>query len=127
MEKFSRPDRSHYVLDMMPDTVEFTDDTTGKSERLVVIQIWVDPNFRDAHRDPVLREFLANIYDRKEILGLVRYSEREAITLLPPAFTGTGKWVEFNSSYAGPTPILAEEKQTSRMIKMAAIRREMNL
>ena len=50
----SRPDRAHYVVDTAPDYV------TGRENGQIipVIQIWVDPGYRDAHRDPALRAYL---------------------------------------------------------------------
>jgi Putative zinc- or iron-chelating domain len=48
-----RPDRSHYVVDLVPDFVK-----TDEGKTVPVIQIWCDPNYRDAHRDPALRAFL---------------------------------------------------------------------
>jgi hypothetical protein len=52
--ELARPDRSHYVVDVSPDFIR-TDDGTV----VAVIQVWVDPGYRDAHRDPALRAYLA--------------------------------------------------------------------
>src|SRR4051794_9187127 len=52
----SRPDRTHYVIDIMPDYV--TVESEGRTGRLTVIQIWCDPDYPDAHRDPDLRAWL---------------------------------------------------------------------
>ena len=53
-EGLSRPDRSHYVIDLMPDFVTLRDDATGQANHVQVVQIWVDPKHPDAHRDPAL-------------------------------------------------------------------------
>jgi hypothetical protein len=89
----SRPDRSHYVLDILPDYVSVTDNATGEKTNLEVIQIWCDPNHPDAHRDPALRAYL----ERRAIegkIGLVRYNARDAFALMPPAMSADRQWHE---------------------------------
>jgi hypothetical protein len=54
----SRPDRVHYVIDVMPDHVELEDKQTGERTPVEVIQVWIDPDYLDAHRDPALRAYL---------------------------------------------------------------------
>src|SRR5215471_3194906 len=44
-----RPDRAHYVIDVMPDFITLTDNETGEKHTIEVIQVWVDPDYRDAH------------------------------------------------------------------------------
>lgn len=51
----SRPDRVHYVIDVMPDFVRVGPD----SQAVPVVQVWIDPDYPDAHRDPRLRAYLA--------------------------------------------------------------------
>lgn len=88
----SRPDRSHYVLDLMPDFITAVDNLNGTRHELEVVQIWVDPKYPDAHRDPALRAYLAKLGE-KNIVGLVRYDEEVAITIIPPPMAG-GEWIE---------------------------------
>jgi hypothetical protein len=38
-----RPDRAHYVIDLMPDYVTHIDNKTGEQRNIQVVQIWVDP------------------------------------------------------------------------------------
>src|SRR3954470_3807379 len=78
-----RPDRSHYVIDMMPDYVTVSDNATGKQQRVPVVQIWVDPKHRDAHRDPALRRWLER-RGEQGIAALVRYTATEGFALWPP-------------------------------------------
>lgn len=88
----SRPDRSHYVIDIMPDHV--TAEYGGVSGNIEVVQIWVDPKYPNAHRDPALRRYL----ERRAVentIGIVRYGTSEAIVLLPPTMTGESDWIEF--------------------------------
>lgn len=96
----SRPDRSHYVIDMMPDFVSVLDHATGQRMSIEVIQIWIDPNFPDAHRDPALRAYLEE-YGKRGIMALVRYNSETAISLIPPSMTD-GEWVEFRNGEQDP-------------------------
>jgi hypothetical protein len=84
-----RPDRSHYVIDIMPDIVKGENAELGMSVDLEVIQIWIDPRYPDAHRDPALRRYL----DRQKKGALIRFNERDSIFLAPPSVTGEG-WYE---------------------------------
>jgi hypothetical protein len=104
MDELRRPDRSHYVVDIMPD---FVTATTHNGERvsMEVVQIWVDPDYPDAHRDPALRAWLI----RKNKIGLIRYSDREAITLFPPAMMDTGQWFERRSNLSREAPHTAAQ------------------
>lgn len=85
-----RPDRSHYVIDPLPDYVTITQTETGKREHHEVVQIWVDPDYPDAHRDPALRAFL----ERQGKVGLVRYDNTRGFSLFPPATAADGQWHE---------------------------------
>lgn len=94
----SRPDRAHYVVDMMKDYVEVSDPETGETVmKQPVAQIWADPKHPDAHRDPALREML----DKMKIAGLVRYTNapgRNGVLLVPPSLTGQAEFVEIQSN-----------------------------
>jgi hypothetical protein len=80
------------VLDIVPDFVTIVID--GEETNIQVVQVWVDPNYPDAHKDPALRRWLER-RAKQNILGLVRYNERDALCLLPPDWSIHGKWVEF--------------------------------
>jgi len=86
----SRPDRVHYVIDTMPDYVEVAE--TG--QKIPVLQIWCDPDYPLAHRDPALRKLL----DERHVVALIRFDERDAMTLFPPSLTADRKWVEHTGS-----------------------------
>lgn len=94
----SRPDRSHYVVDLMPDFVTMRDDATGAVQHIQVVQIWVDPKFPDAHRDPALRAYLERRAE-ENIIGLVRWDNEKAIALFPPALSSDGQWHETESNF----------------------------
>jgi hypothetical protein len=101
----SRPDRSHYVLDIMPDFITATDDS-GTFD-IEIIQIWVDPKYPDAHHDPALRAYLAE-QGKRNVAGLIRYGETEAFVLVPPAMTG-GEWIEHRDTQMRPKTHSAQE------------------
>jgi hypothetical protein len=86
-----RPDRSHYVIDIMPDFITLDD---GEHRANVeVVQIWVDPNYRDAYRDPALLAYLTR-RGEEGIAAIIRYSESDGFVLFPPAMTHDGQWKE---------------------------------
>jgi len=88
-----RPDRCHYVVDSVVDYVTaVTDD--GKSNEVSVLQVWVDPDFPDAHRDPKLRAYLLMMAQEFRCAALIRYDESRAFMLVPPPMTNDGKWLE---------------------------------
>jgi len=89
-----RPDRCHYVIDPIPDFVRYRpEDGIGDEYVMAVVQIWIDPDFPDAHHDPGLRAFLERLADKKNMAALIRTNERDAFSLFAPAITGAG-WIE---------------------------------
>jgi len=92
-----RPDRSHYVVDIMPDFVTVRNDETGELEHIQVVQIWVDPRFPDAHRDPALRAYLER-RAKERIIGLVRWNNNDGMVLFPPSLSEGGVWHERRSN-----------------------------
>lgn len=89
----SRPDRSHLVIDLMPDFITLTDNDTGQQQHIGVVQVWCDPKHRDAHRDPQFRAYV----ERRAAQGhavLVRFNSHEAITLFAPQLSSDGQWHE---------------------------------
>jgi hypothetical protein len=87
-----RPDRAHFVVDVMPDFIR-ADDGDGRIEEVPVVQIWVDPDFPDAHRDPALRDWL----DRTGQVALIRYSSGDGFCLFPPSRMASREWMEKGS------------------------------
>src|SRR5215471_20912157 len=41
--KLKRPDRSGYVIDMMPDLIVQENNKTGEKTETMVLQVWIDP------------------------------------------------------------------------------------
>ena len=95
--ELSRPDRSHYVIDVMPDFVTVVDNATGEKTNVQVVQIWIDPDCPDAHRDPALRRWLErrNEQGLGQVAALIRYNARDAITLIPPSMSQDRQWHEY--------------------------------
>lgn len=84
-----RPDRSHYVLDEVPDFVRVRDDATGEiTAEVTCMQVWVDPKFPDAWQDSDLLDML----ERQGVVALIRYGSEQAFAIFPPSRSSTGKW-----------------------------------
>lgn len=98
-----RPDRSHYVVDVMPDFVRMEHD--GHELKREVAQIWLDPDYPDAHRDPALRAWL----EKRNLIGLVRFNNERALVLIPPAMMDTGAWLERDSNLNHENPHTFEQ------------------
>lgn len=90
-----RPDRSHYVIDIMPDYVRATnnDRPQDPARTIPVIQIWIDPAYPDAHRDPALRAYIDRQGARDGTAALIRFGNESVVLLVPPSMTREG-WVE---------------------------------
>lgn len=95
-----RPDRVHYVIDIMPDHIVMENKETGARSPMEVVQVWVDPDYPDAHRDSELRAFLER-RAAEGIAAIVRYNSEEAFTLFAPTLADDGKWHEVASRRDG--------------------------
>ncbi len=107
--ELARPDRSHYVIDIMPDFITINFHETGKQEHIPVVQVWVDPAYPDAHRDPALRAYL----DRRGALdgqaAIVRYNDRDGFVLFPPSMSADHQWHEEHGSKVEKTHTFEEK------------------
>lgn len=113
----SRPDRSHYVIDVMPDFITIQRDADGSRQNIQVVQIWCDPKHPNAHRDPALRAYLSR-RAKEGTIGLVRYgTAREALTLIPPEMASDGVWHELDSNVVN----VQQEKEHSIHDMMKAL------
>jgi hypothetical protein len=91
----SRPDRSHYVVDIMPDFITLK--VNEKVSHVEVVQIWCDPKYPDAHRDPALRRWVENLA-KQGIVAMVRYNEEESTIIFAPSMSDDGQWHEIKAS-----------------------------
>jgi hypothetical protein len=87
-----RPDRAHYVLD---PAIDYITVVAPSGERIPygAVQVWVDRDYPDAHRDPVLRAFIER-RGREGWVTIIRYSHDEAFPLVPPSMADDGQWHE---------------------------------
>lgn len=94
-----RPDFSHYVIDLTPDfiTARHPD---REPQHIPVVQVWVDPRYPDAHRDPALRAYLQRRGEQDGMAALIRYSNDKGFVIFPPALTG-GDWIENHDGVSG--------------------------
>src|SRR3954471_19848386 len=53
-----RPDRAHYVIDIMPDFITVTDNEAGVTQKIQVVQIWIDPKHPDVIYSQSLRDYM---------------------------------------------------------------------
>ena len=88
-ENLSRPDRSHYVIDILPDfvTLRYPD---VPDRKVPVIQVWLDPKHPDAHTDPALRAYI----EKLGCMALIRTGSYEAFVICPPKLAHDGQWHE---------------------------------
>lgn len=92
-----RPDRSHVVIDIMPDYVTATDNNTGVETKIEVVQLWVDPAHPDAWKDPTVLAYLERRAE-EGIVGLVRYNSGDGFTVVPPSMSGGQGWLELRGT-----------------------------
>jgi hypothetical protein len=88
----SRPDRSHYVIDVVSDYVTVTED--GVATDIEAMQVWVDPAFPHAHRQPALRAYMLRVAQDHRMVTIVRYDNHRTITIFPPPLMHDGQWYE---------------------------------
>jgi hypothetical protein len=79
---------------MMPDMISAVND--GREIEMLVVQVWIDPGFPDAHRDPALRRWMAMVAKRDSMPTIVRYGSYRALLVIAPCMTDTpdGPWME---------------------------------
>jgi hypothetical protein len=93
-----RPDQAHYVLDSEPDFVTVFDHKTQQTHKMPVIQLWIDPKFPKAYRDPALRRYLLR-RSEEGFIGIARFNSEDAITLIPPTMASDRQWLEIRGEH----------------------------
>jgi hypothetical protein len=86
-----RPDRAHYVIDIMPDFITWAVD--DERHNVEVVQIWIDPKWPNAHHDLALRRYLLRRGEEGKV-ALIRLNSKEAFTLIPPNMASDQQWHE---------------------------------
>jgi hypothetical protein len=101
-DELSRPDRSHYVIDVMPDFVTLTHNDTGETQHVEVVQIWIDPKHPEVHREPALRRYMVRRAEQG-IAAIVRFDAHKALIVFAPPLSSDRKWHEIADGKTGPT------------------------
>lgn len=92
-DELARPDRSHIVIDCMPDTLQSINADTGETITVKAIQCWIDPKFPDAHKEPNFRKWVDK-FGALGTLTTVRYNSMESLILISPSYSGLDHWIE---------------------------------
>ncbi len=87
-----RPDRTHYVIDIMPDSIGMVSHDGTKME-VMCAQVWVDPAFPHAYQDPALRAWVLMIAERNNMPTMIRITGVRTFIWATPHQNG-GMWAE---------------------------------
>ncbi|HTB46262.1 MAG TPA: hypothetical protein VK741_21755 [Acetobacteraceae bacterium] len=108
-----RPDRAHYVIDMEWDYIEVQQNPGDPLQKQTVMQVWVDPAFPNAHRDPPLRAFMRHVAEKYRAATVVRYGSRVGLVVIAPSMSASGEWIESSPTIKSRTE---EEDQIMRLV-----------
>jgi hypothetical protein len=114
MAGLKRPDRVHYVIDAMPDALGMAGVDGVEINNVMVAQVWVDPAFPDAHRDPDLRAWMVLIAERDRMPTVVRWGSERALFVCPPILNDKAMWIEQAVVFADDD----DGKPRNRLIEM---------
>ena len=112
-----RPDQMGCVIDHSPDFVTLC--LRGDiSEQFPCAQIWADPERPGCHRHPKLLDWIEQLWQRRRMLALIRYSPFDgARMLIPPELHRRhAQWEEVDSP-------VAEKREHSKEEREAVIRK----
>jgi hypothetical protein len=93
-EHLPRPDRAHFVIDVMPDFIHAVYD--DRRIDIQVMQVWCDPAYPDAWRDPRMLAYIERIADTRQTATIIRYDSEAAITVFAPSLMEDHQWHVFN-------------------------------
>lgn len=91
-ETLRRPDRGRYVVDIIPEYVTLRPHDGGPPQNAPVVQVWLDPRYPDAWRDPGLLAYLDQ-RSKQDFAALLRTSSHQASVLVPPRLSGQAEWI----------------------------------
>jgi hypothetical protein len=89
----ARPDRSHLVIDLVPDYVRLRNNETGHVTNIPCVQVWIDPKFPDGHREPRFRAYVERRAE-EGVWCLMRRSPTNGFALVAPCVSEDGQWHE---------------------------------
>lgn len=90
-EMLRRPDRGRYVVDIIPEFVTLSPHDGRPPQQAPVVQVWLDPRYPDAWRDPGLLAYLDE-RAKQGFAALLRTSSHQAACLVAPRLTGKPDW-----------------------------------
>jgi hypothetical protein len=85
-----RPDRAHYVLDIIPDYVTWVGED-GTRKHIQTAQVWCDPKYPDAWET----DALLNWIERRAQDGIattIRFNATDGIVVFAPPISSDGEW-----------------------------------
>jgi hypothetical protein len=115
-----RPDRSRYVIDLVPDFVTLQPHDGSEPTNIQVVQIWVDPATPDAWRDHALLAYIER-RGKDGMAAIIRFDNKRAITVFPPSMSEDGQWHEVHNGELRPQHVgadLIRGMMTSRKVKV---------
>jgi len=89
-----RPDRAHYVIDIMPDRLVLQDNATGVEHEIFVVQVWIDPKHPEVVHDKHLRAYMLRRAQADGMATLIRFDSRQSLAVFPPPISSDGEWHE---------------------------------
>lgn len=89
-----RPDRSHFVVDMSTDYIELEPKAGGSTQRVGVMQVWLDPAFPAARSSSELRAYAIDVAARFGAALILRTPGQPARFLFAPSFCEDQQWTE---------------------------------
>src|SRR5882672_6844782 len=90
----SRPDRAHYVIDILPDRLVLKEDATGIEHEVFVVQVWIDPKHPEAVHDKHLRAYMLRRAQADRMATLIRFDSARSLAVFPPPLSEDGEWHE---------------------------------
>jgi hypothetical protein len=98
-ETLRRPDRGHYVVDIIPEFIRVQPHDGSPEAQVPVVQVWLDPRYPDAWQDAGLLAYL-EMRSRQGFAALLRNGSREGRVLIPPRMNSEGVWKISTSTMA---------------------------
>lgn len=98
-ETLRRPDRAHYVVDILPDFITTQPHDGSPGRRVPVVQVWLDPAHPTAWRDAALFKFL-EARSHNGFAALIRSGSGKSFVLIPPVMNSENAWQAVESELA---------------------------
>ena len=93
-----RPDRAGYIIDSV--LAPFL----ANGNECQALQVWIDPEKRHLHEDPVLRAYLAKMAETYGLPAIIRFSDNEGFMLFAPCLMAEHEWTILESQGGMKTP-----------------------